>query len=191
MVTQRPRVLEEVENILHHMVLRNRIRQELSTKQQALEAWRQVTEVLLTACPEDLLTTEDRQTVLFELLQELQRKVTEDDALTELTAPVAGIILTLMTNLRQCFCQDSVTDDEASHFLTMLDSTAGQGQMGSWGQVSGSQTQFASSLQLVLRGVIDHILLSSGGQQRVRANLYGALLSETQFTDSHRYRGRR
>ncbi|XP_062578421.1 uncharacterized protein LOC134240337 [Saccostrea cucullata] len=39
MVTQRPRVLEEVENILHHVVLRNRIRQELSTKQQALEAW--------------------------------------------------------------------------------------------------------------------------------------------------------
>ncbi|XP_062614762.1 nuclear pore complex protein Nup205-like, partial [Saccostrea cucullata] len=74
MVTQRPRVLEEVENILHHVVLRNRIRQELSTKQQALEVGRQVTEVLLTTCPEDLLTAEDRQTVLFELLQELQRR---------------------------------------------------------------------------------------------------------------------
>ncbi|XP_056015581.1 nuclear pore complex protein Nup205-like isoform X3 [Ostrea edulis] len=176
MVTQRPGVLEEVENILQHVVRRNRIRQELNTKQQALEAWRQVTEVLLTGCPEDLLTAEDRQTVLFELLQELQRKVTEDDALTELTAPVAGIILTLMTNLRQCFCQDGITDDEGSRFLTMLDSTAGLGQTRSWGQGSGSRTQFASSLQLVLKGVIDHILLSSGGQQRVRANLYGSLL---------------
>lgn len=64
-----------MENILQHVVRRNRIRQELYTKQQALEAWRQVTEVLLTACPEDLLTPEDRQTVLFELLQELQQKV--------------------------------------------------------------------------------------------------------------------
>ncbi|XP_061177614.1 nuclear pore complex protein Nup205-like isoform X2 [Saccostrea echinata] len=178
MVTQRPRVLEEVENILQHVVLRNRIRQELYTKQQALEAWRQVTEVLLTACPEDLLTAEDRQTVLFELLQELQRKVTEDDALTELTAPVAGIILTLMTNLRQCFCQDSVTDEETSQFLTMLDSTVGQGQTGSWGQVSGSRTQFASSLQLVLRGVIDHILLSKAGGDGVGKRILADAHSE-------------
>nr|XP_022290304.1 nuclear pore complex protein Nup205-like [Crassostrea virginica] len=176
MVTQRPRVLEEVENILQHVVRRNRIRQELYSKQQALEAWRQVTEVLLTGCPEDHLTPQDRQTVLLELLQELQQKVTEEDTLTELTAPVAGIILTLMTNLRQCFCPDPVTEDEASQVLTLLDSTGGLGQSAAWGQKAGSRTQFASSLQLVLRGVIDHILLSSGGQQRVRANLYGALL---------------
>lgn len=71
-----------MENILQHVVRRNRIRQELYTKQQALEAWRQVTEVLLTACPEDLLTPEDRQTVLFELLQELQQKVSSMSELT-------------------------------------------------------------------------------------------------------------
>ena len=87
--------------------------------------------------------------------------MTEEDTLTELTAPVAGIILTLMTNLRQCFCPDPVTDDEASQVLTLLDSTGGLGQSAAWGQRAGSRTQFASSLQLVLRGVIDHILLSS------------------------------
>lgn len=88
-------------------------------------------------------------------------QVTEEDTLTELTAPVAGIILTLMTNLRQCFCPDPVTEDEASQVLTLLDSTGGLGQSAAWGQKAGSRTQFASSLQLVLRGVIDHILLSS------------------------------
>lgn len=87
--------------------------------------------------------------------------MTEDDALTELTAPVAGIILTLMTNLRQCFCQEPVTEDDPSTILSMLDATPGLGQTAAWGQGSGSRTQFASSLQLVLRGVIDHILLSS------------------------------
>lgn len=88
--------------------------------------------------------------------------MTEDEALTELTAPVAGIILTLMTNLRQCFCQEPVTEDnDPSTFLSMLDATPGLGQTAAWGQGSGSRTQFASSLQLVLRGVIDHILLSS------------------------------
>ena len=60
---------------MQHVVRRNRIRQELYSKQQALEAWRQVTEVLLTGCPEDHLTPQDRQTVLLELLQELQQKV--------------------------------------------------------------------------------------------------------------------
>lgn len=103
--------------------------------------------------------------------------MTEDDALTELTAPVAGIILTLMTNLRQCFCQEPVTEDDPSTFLSMLDATPGLGQTTAWGQGSGSRTQFASSLQLVLRGVIDHILLSSESVQIKWINNY--LLIET------------
>ncbi|CAG2236944.1 NUP192 [Mytilus edulis] len=45
-----------------------------------------------------------------------------------------------------------------------------------WVQSSGSRTLFATSLQLVLKGLIDHVMCSGGGQLRVRANLYGALL---------------
>ena len=51
------------------------MREALHRQRQNFEAWRQVSEVLLTACPEDLLSGERRQTVIFELLQELLCKV--------------------------------------------------------------------------------------------------------------------
>ncbi|KAK3096434.1 hypothetical protein FSP39_000076 [Pinctada imbricata] len=183
MAAQRVRMIEEVENILQNVVLRNKVCQELSIKHQSFDAWRQVTEVLLNACPEDLLPGEIRQTILFELLQELLQKVADEDALMELTSPVSGVILTLMTNLRQCFLNEhSPSEDTGSMYPSLLDSTATSTQTVTWGEKSGSRTLFATSLKLVLQGLIDHILKSSGGQQRVRANLYGALLYYLQIS---------
>ncbi|CAG2236945.1 NUP192 [Mytilus edulis] len=103
MLANRPRILKEVQGILKNVVSRNSVRKSLSVKQQSYDAWRQVAEIWLTSCPEDLMPREIRQTVLFELLQELLSKVAEEDALTELTAPVSGTFLTLMANLKQCF----------------------------------------------------------------------------------------
>ena len=66
---------QEILQILRCAVERNAMRASLAQKRTAFEAWRQVTEVLLTACPEDLLPGETRQAVIFELLQELLIKV--------------------------------------------------------------------------------------------------------------------
>jgi hypothetical protein len=62
---------------LKNIVARNRVRQDLTIKQQSYDAWRQITEILLTSCPEDLMPREVRQTVLFELLHELLNKVSK------------------------------------------------------------------------------------------------------------------
>lgn len=67
--------LQEIQEILKHVMKRNNIREEIMAKKQAFEAWRQVTEVILTACPNDLLDGEKRQSVLFEIIQELLKKV--------------------------------------------------------------------------------------------------------------------
>lgn len=68
-------LFQEVNSILENIVNRNRVRQSLTIKQQSYDAWRQVAEILLTACPEDLMPRDVRQKVLFELLQELLNKV--------------------------------------------------------------------------------------------------------------------
>ncbi|KAJ8314739.1 hypothetical protein KUTeg_006889 [Tegillarca granosa] len=184
MAAQRPRIVEEVESILKNVVLRNQVRQNLYAKQQSFDAWRQVTEVLLTSCPEDYLPKDVKQAILFELLQELLQKVADEDSLTELTAPVAGVILTLVANLRQCFVlEQSSPDDRTSKYLSLHENVATLGQTVAWGQSSGARTLFATSLQLVLKGLIDHVMRSSGGQQRVRANLYGALLYYLQISN--------
>ena len=90
-------------------------------------------------------------------------QVADDSAMTELTAPVSGVILTLMANLRQCFMSEDPGAGERrdSQYITMLDKTQGASTSVSWGQGSGSRTLFATSLQMVLKGLIEHILRSS------------------------------
>ncbi|OWF55575.1 nuclear pore complex protein Nup205-like [Mizuhopecten yessoensis] len=179
MAAQRHRIVEEVQGILRNVVARNEVRVNLKVKQQSFDAWRHVAEILLTSCPEDLLPRDARQAILFELLQDLLQKVGDEAALTELTSPVAGVVLTLMANLRQCFSVEQATSDgdRYTHYGSRLqENSATLGQSVAWAEGSGSRTLFATSLQLVLKGLIEHILRSSGGLQRMRANLYGSLL---------------
>ena len=128
----------------------------------------QVIEIVLTACPSDLLTGELRQNVLFEVLQELLVKVSKDDAVSELTGRVAGVILTLMANLRQCFMTDQPEGIELGHgaqYISLLDGTLPASSVPNpsavFGSVSGARTLYASSLQVVLRGLIEYLMRTS------------------------------
>ena len=89
--------------------------------------------------------------------------------MSELTSPVAGVILTLMAHLSQCFiapqsAADQLTDH--AHYASMLD---GHHDMPVSHDVStiltevttGSRTQYSSSFQVVLRGLLDHIIRCS------------------------------
>jgi nuclear pore complex protein Nup205 len=67
--------LQEIKQICACATERNAYRAAVTARRQAFDAWRQVIEVLLTACPADLLQGELRQNVIFELLQDLLDKV--------------------------------------------------------------------------------------------------------------------
>ena len=48
----------------------------------------------------------------------------DDEAVSELTGPVAGVILTLLCNLRHCFLTDQseiAQLQDISHYITLLD----------------------------------------------------------------------
>ncbi|XP_074656294.1 nuclear pore complex protein Nup205-like [Tubulanus polymorphus] len=171
----RTSIVEEIQNILGTVVKRNGMKKTLQARKNTFEAWSQVVEIILTACPQDLLEGEARQSVLFELLQDLLMEISDENALPELTAPTAGVILTLMANLRQCF----LTSQDVTGAGT---NTANKNRL--VGQKKGSRTLFSSSLQVVLKGLIEYILKTSASQQRVRANLYGALLYCLQIAQS-------
>ena len=126
----------------------------------------QTIEIILTACPTDLLSGELRQNVLFEVLQELLVKVSKEDVVSELSSRVAGVILTLMSNLRQCFLVDQPEGLELGHgaqYISLLDGTlsAATTQTAVFGGVSGGRTLYASLLQVVLRGLVEHLMRSS------------------------------
>ena len=71
-----------------------------------------------------------------------------------------------MANLRQCFMSESTEwtdkDRRASQAMGFLDRTQGSGaNTVLWGQGSSSRTLCATSLQMVLKGLIEYILRCS------------------------------
>ena len=84
---------------------------ETEARKSLLDARRQVTEVMFCCTPTDILGNSQRQQILLELLQTLLNKVLTEGASTELTSPVSGIVLLLMTALRQTYRQEGVSGD--------------------------------------------------------------------------------
>uniref|UniRef100_A0A1A8FQG8 Nucleoporin 205 n=1 Tax=Nothobranchius korthausae TaxID=1143690 RepID=A0A1A8FQG8_9TELE len=156
-IGQRPLLMEEVNSILQHVVERNRVRRSLSAKRHALQSWRSLVETLLTACPADLIAADDRQLIIRDLLLDLHDKVLSEDAAGELMPIVAGAVFTLTAHLSQ-----SVLSEQ---------------QQGSGSETSSGFASIAnSSLHLILRKLLDFILCTGGGYQRLRTHLYGSLL---------------
>ncbi|XP_029472832.1 nuclear pore complex protein Nup205 isoform X2 [Rhinatrema bivittatum] len=177
---QRPLLMEEINTILQYVVERNKLLQCLHAKRHALESWRQLVEIILTACPQDLIKAENRQLIIRDLLQDVHDKILDDDAAQELMPIVAGAVFTLTAHLSQSVR----TDRKQSLTLPML----GQTQYvlvpeGSFRTSPSTEAIFVgfssigdSSLHIILQKLLDFILKTGGGFQRVRAHLYGALL---------------
>uniref|UniRef100_A0A4W5RL30 Nucleoporin 205 n=1 Tax=Hucho hucho TaxID=62062 RepID=A0A4W5RL30_9TELE len=158
-IGQRPLLMEEVNSILQQVVERNRVRRSLSAKRHALQSWRGLVETLLTACPADLIPADDRQIIIRDLLLDLHDKVLSEDSAGELMPIVAGAVFTLTAHLSQ-----SVLSEQQQ----------GAGLEG--GSSSGFASIANSALHLILRKLLDFILCTGGGFQRLRAHLYGSLL---------------
>ncbi|XP_032378777.1 nuclear pore complex protein Nup205 isoform X1 [Etheostoma spectabile] len=156
-IGQRPLLMEEVNSILQQVVERNRVRRSLSAKRHALRSWRSLVETLLTTCPADLIPADDRQLIIRDLLLDLHDKVLSEDAAGELMPIVAGAVFTLTAHLSQ--------------------SVLAEQQQGAGLEASSGFASIANSaLHLILRKLLDFILCTGGGYQRLRAHLYGSLL---------------
>uniref|UniRef100_A0A8C9L7W9 Nucleoporin 205 n=1 Tax=Pavo cristatus TaxID=9049 RepID=A0A8C9L7W9_PAVCR len=179
-IGQRPLLMEEINTILQYVVERNKLLQCLHAKKHALESWRQLVEIILTACPQDLIQAEDRQLIIRDLLQDVHDKILDDDAAQELMPVVAGAVFTLTAHLSQSVKTEqkqplAVPMTGQSQYVLMLD--------GSFTSSPGSESismGFASigdsSLHIILKKLLDFILKTGGGFQRVRTHLYGSLL---------------
>ncbi|NXC50216.1 NU205 protein, partial [Penelope pileata] len=179
-IGQRPLLMEEINTILQYVVERNKLLQCLHAKRHALESWRQLVEIILTACPQDLIQAEDRQLIIRDLLQDVHDKILDDDAAQELMPVVAGAVFTLTAHLSQSVKTEqkqplAVPVTGQSQYVLMLD--------GSFASSPGSESismGFASigdsSLHIILKKLLDFILKTGGGFQRVRTHLYGSLL---------------
>ncbi|RMC03256.1 hypothetical protein DUI87_20450 [Hirundo rustica rustica] len=179
-IGQRPLLMEEINTILQYIVERNKLLQCLHAKRHALESWRQLVEIILTACPQDLIQAEDRQLIIRDLLQDVHDKILDDDAAQELMPVVAGAVFTLTAHLSQSVKTEqkqplALPMAGQSQYVLMLDGSF-TSSPGSEGISMGFASIGDSSLHIILKKLLDFILKTGGGFQRVRTHLYGSLL---------------
>ncbi|XP_027698133.1 nuclear pore complex protein Nup205 isoform X1 [Vombatus ursinus] len=183
-IGQRPLLMEEISTILQYVVGRNKLLQCLHAKRHALESWRQLVEIILTACPQDLIQAEDRQLIIRDLLQDVHDKMLDDDAAQELMPVVAGAVFTLTAHLSQSVRTEqkqpqppplTAAGPGESQFVLMLDSSFTSPPAPECMTV-GFASIGDSSLHIILKKLLDFILKTGGGFQRVRTHLYGSLL---------------
>uniref|UniRef100_A0A8C4MCI4 Nucleoporin 205 n=1 Tax=Equus asinus asinus TaxID=83772 RepID=A0A8C4MCI4_EQUAS len=178
-IGQRPLLMEEISTILQYVVGRNKLLQCLHAKRHALESWRQLVEIILTACPQDLIQSEDRQLIIRDILQDVHDKILDDEAAQELMPVVAGAVFTLTAHLSQAVRteqkQPLVLGPGEAPYAFMLDSSFTSPPPAE-NPLVGFASIGDSSLHIILKKLLDFILKTGGGFQRVRTHLYGSLL---------------
>ncbi|XP_038608368.1 nuclear pore complex protein Nup205 isoform X2 [Tachyglossus aculeatus] len=178
-IGQRPLLMEEISTILQYVVERNKLLQCLHAKRHTLESWRQLVEIILTACPQELIQAEDRQLIIRDLLQDLHDKILDEDAAQELMPVVAGAVFTLTAHLSQSVRTEqkqplAIAGPGEAQYVLMLESSFGPAA--SEPTPVGFASIGDSSLHIILKKLLDFILKTGGGFQRVRTHLYGSLL---------------
>ena len=92
-------------------------------------------------------------------------QVSDEECLVEMNVPVSGVVLTLLSNLRLCFLQsvdgleNTICDSTAMGIGNIIDPAINQSN---YEQTSvGAISQYGTSLQIVLAGIIEYIMRSS------------------------------
>ena len=93
-------------------------------------------------------------------------QVSKHEAVAELTRPVAGVLLTLMSNLAQTFHSADMADarlqsadtEQLSQYIALLDDGQPVPTSKSTVACGGSRSAYSSSFQVVLRGLLQHII---------------------------------
>lgn len=164
-------IVQEKEAVLRYALALNVQKSLYSSTVRFLEAWGQVTEIAFSVAPVFAFSDESKQALIIEILQALLKKVVTFDIAPELANLASSTVLQLLVNLRQCYA-------------TLLDQDAGNASAMSLGQnyshgsnSSAAPKQNSLSLKYILKNIVEWILMSSAASQKLKSNLYTALLN--------------
>ncbi|KAK9760360.1 hypothetical protein K7432_015693 [Basidiobolus ranarum] len=161
---QKTAIKEEMRLILNHFIVENRSRELFHAKFHCLQAWKQVVDITLSKCF-DLLTPESRESVLYDLILSLLPKIISEDNTIMIAESLSGVVLSLLTKLRQ---------DQQHQIVLQTPS--------SFGSTTVAVRLPADRLHTILKGLIESIQ-RPGSTITMRGNLYVALLSYLQYTN--------
>ncbi|KAF6214486.1 hypothetical protein GE061_009229 [Apolygus lucorum] len=124
-----------------------------------LDAWRHATEVMFAVATNDALNLEKRFNLLVDVIHEMLSKAVQSASQPEIANLISGSVLLLFVDLRQTYISEMGKGDETdSKLCNFMDSNH-------------------YKLTTVLTNLVKWILNSGAGPQKVRANLYAALLN--------------
>ncbi|XP_053673536.1 nuclear pore complex protein Nup205 [Anopheles nili] len=191
---QRSHIVQEIKTILQYAVQLNTQRSICSSTIKFLEAWGQVTEVLVCVTPTIIMSLDTKQIIITEILQIMLSKAVPKQIIPELANIASSTISLLMVNLRSCFLLKS--EQMSIHMLSERHQNGSFN--GTKGTPSGLNDELnvssvqqqrhtgtyvylertnALSLKFILKNILDWLLISSDGSPQLKMNLYVALLN--------------
>ncbi|XP_067003269.1 nuclear pore complex protein Nup205 [Anabrus simplex] len=181
-VAQRPLLLSEIENILKYAIRLNQHRATCNATVRYMDGWRQVTEIMFSVTPREVLPYDPRQLLLLDTLQLVLTKIQSEETMPEIASLASGVILLLVLNLRHCFI---MKQKEAQYQADLSSSLEGALD------ATSSLYNNPHGLDKILSALLDWILNCGASSQKLRANLYAALLNFMQValvggTDKYR-----
>uniref|UniRef100_A0A6P4EG87 Nuclear pore complex protein Nup205 n=1 Tax=Drosophila rhopaloa TaxID=1041015 RepID=A0A6P4EG87_DRORH len=193
---QRKAISTEITLLLKHAVNLNRVRTQRCATLAFMEAWGQLVQVLFSSMPEAVLPVALRRQHIVDIIEKILIKVQPIQPIIEISIQVSETVLLLLANLRYCCYQvedqrfeDQATDDSLTNG-NAADSQAtklilGQKSLGH-GLANGSDGGGAresgagansSNLRFILKSLVEWIMISEVKSQKLRINLYSALLN--------------
>uniref|UniRef100_A0A2A4J4Y4 Nuclear pore complex protein Nup205 n=1 Tax=Heliothis virescens TaxID=7102 RepID=A0A2A4J4Y4_HELVI len=164
---QRNLVANEIQKVLDYVTEVNRQRNLAATLTHYYDSWRQLTEILFCVAPHDILSLESRKNLLLNILQDLLNKIPPAEVLPQLGNLASGTVLLLLVNLRHCYIlQKRESNQKSSEF-----------EMSFFGPSNQIMQTNSLTLKFILHKILSWILVSGGSTQKMRVNLYGALLN--------------
>ncbi|XP_050663586.1 nuclear pore complex protein Nup205 [Leptidea sinapis] len=164
---QRSLVAEEIQKVLDYVTEVNQQRNLAATLTHYYDSWRQLTEIIFCVAPQDLLNIEDRKTLILNILQDLLNKIPPAEVLPQIGNLASGTVLLLLVNLRHCYIlQKRESNLKSSEFESSF--------FGPSNQIIQTKSL---TLKFILHKILSWILVSGGSTQKMRVNLYGALLN--------------
>lgn len=145
-----------------------------------LEAWSQVTEIIFSIQPQFFFTPETKKNLIIEILEVLLKQVVPaqiSQITPELSNLASSTVLLLLMNLRAASSHSPITFKRSD----VNDSTSFFGNqtsvVGDHSIISPTKSN-ASHLKYIFRNIVEWVIVSgSSGSQKLRMNLYAALLN--------------
>lgn len=170
---QRQYILQDIESIMTYALQANQQKLLVDANVKFHEAWSQVTEIIFSIQPQFFFTPENKKNLIIEILEVLLQRVVPaqiSQVIPELSNLSSSTALLLLMNLRAASSLSPITtvrSNETSFFGNQTEQSI----------ISPTKSN-SSHLKYIFRNIIEWIIVSgSSGSQKLRMNLYAALLN--------------